>query len=437
MTWAQRYRLRNTFKASMWVIPMAMGALGMLFYRVVWEIDLWTRWGGLGYTPDGARAISGAISSAMLTFIVFFLSLLFLAVQLAATQLTPRIITKVFNRPAGKTSLGIFVFTFVFSVGLQGRAVDPVPQLAVLTLIVLTMACIGIFLFLIGYMASSLQPISIVTRIAAEGLEAIDAIYSAHLTDPESAGGEKTSFRFAGPTATICYRGRPGVIQAFDARGLVELAERKGCVMRLIPQVGRFVDGGEPLVHVYGGDETVRERELRQYVAVGSERTIEQDPAFAFRIIVDIAIRALSPAVNDPTTAVQCIDQIHRLLPIVGRKDLGDGMIRGRDGRLRLVFPTPDWEDFVRLGVSEIRMYGAGSMQVMRRLRAMLENLAEVLPAERHGFLSKQMKLLNSELDRNFPFAEDRKSAGLPDFAGIGGVSVHEKPPKTKRGLER
>ena len=433
MTWIQRYWIRNSFKSSMWVIPMAMGALGMLFYRAVWELDIWTRWGGLGYTPDGARAISGAITSAMLTFIVFFLSLLFLAVQLAATQLTPRIITKVFNRPVGKTSLGIFVFTFVFSVGLQGRAVDPVPQLAVLTLIVLTMACIGIFLFLIGYMASSLQPISIVTRIAAEGVEAIEAIYSAHLTDPETPGADSISFRDARPTATIRYRGKPGVILAFDARGLADVADRTGCVIRLVPQVGRFVNVGDPLFQVYGGDGTLAERDLQQSVAVGSERTIEQDPAFAFRIIVDIAIRALSPAVNDPTTAVQCIDQIHRLLPTIGTKDLGDGRIRSRDGKLCLVFPTPDWEDFVRLGVSEIRMYGASSIQVMRRLRAMLENLIEVLPAQRRDFLFKQLKLLNGELGRNFPEAEDRKSAGLADYAGIGGVSVRTAVRKIKK----
>jgi len=427
MTWIRRYRVRNYIKSSMWVVPLAMGVLGMLVHRLVWEIDIVTRWEGLGYTPDGARAISGAITSSMLTFIVFFLSMLFLAVQLAATQLTPRIITKVFNRPVGKTCLGIFVFTFIFSVALQGRSVDPVPQLAVFVLIVLTVACIGVFLFLIGYMAGSLQPISIVNHVAAEGALAIESVYSAQLMDSEATNVDDAQFHGARPSATIAYRGKPGVILAFDARGLAAMAERKRCVIRLIPQVGRFVSGGDPLFHTYGGDGASMERELQQSVAVGPERTIEQDPTFAFRIIVDIAIRALSPAVNDPTTAVQCIDQIHRLLPIVGRKDLGDGRIRSREGHLLLVFPTPDWEDFVQLGVSEIRMYGASSIQVTRRLRAMIENLIELLPEERHHILHEQLRLLKGELKRNFPDAEDRKAAGLADYAGIGGVVVPSK----------
>jgi uncharacterized membrane protein len=406
----------------MWIVPLAMGALAMFVHKMVWEFDLWTRWGGLGYTPDGARAIVGAITSSMLTFIVFFLSILFLAVQLAATQLTPRVITDVFTRPVGKISLGIFVFTYLFSVALQGRSVDPVPQLALLLVIVFTVACLGVFLFLIGYMANSLRPISIVTRVAAEGAGAIEAIYSARLTGSEDSEIDDTFFRGAKPSATIPYRGKPGVFLAFDAQGLAEVARRNGCVIRLVPQVGRFVGEGDPLFHVYGGGETLRERELQQSVALGPERMIQQDPTFAFRIIVDIAIRALSPAVNDPTTAVQCIDQIHRLLPIVGRKDLGDGRIRSQEGHLRLVFPTPNWEDFVLLGVSEIRMYGASSMQVVRRLRAMLENLTELLPPRRHRFLHEQMILLDAALQRYFLDPEDRKAAGLADYAGIGGV---------------
>jgi uncharacterized membrane protein len=301
--------------------------------------------------------------------------------------------------------------------------VEPVPQLALLLAIVFTVVCIGVFLFLIGYMANSLRPVSIVTRVAAEGAGAIEAIYSARLTGSEDTQVDDPFFHGAEPSATVPYRGKPGVFLAFDARGLAEVARRNGCVIRLVPQVGRFVGKGDPLFQVYGGGETLRERELQQSVAVGSERMIEQDSTFAFRIIVDIAIRALSPAVNDPTTAVQCIDQIHRLLPIVGRKDLGDGRIRGQEGHLRLVFPTPNWEDFVHLGVTEIRMYGASSIQVMRRLRAMLENLIEILPPRRHRFLHEQMRLLDAALERYFPDQEDRKAAGLADYAGIGGVA--------------
>jgi uncharacterized membrane protein len=186
---------------------------------------------------------------------------------------------------------------------------------------------------------------------------------------------------------------------------------------------------------VYGWSEALRERELQESVAVGPERTIEQDPTFAFRIIVDIAIRALSPAVNDPTTAVQCIDQVHRLLPIVGRKDLGDGRIRGQEGHLRLVFPTPDWEDYILLGVSEIRTYGAGSLQVMRRLRGMLENLIEVLPPQRIPPLQDQLRQLECVAERSFADPEERRLAGIGDYQGLGGARLrHARKRGTREG---
>jgi uncharacterized membrane protein len=142
---------------------------------------------------------------------------------------------------------------------------------------------------------------------------------------------------------------------------------------------------------------------------------------------VDIAIRALSPAVNDPTTAVMAIDQIQPLLLQVGNRDLGDGKVRDSSGNLRLVFPTPNWEDFVSLGVSEVRLYGAGSIQVLRRLRAMLEDLVESLPADRHGPLRVQLSLLEEAASRNFPDAWDRQAAGVGDYQGLGGsrATVH------------
>ncbi len=118
-------------------------------------------------------------------------------------------------------------------------------------------------------------------------------------------------------------------------------------------------------------------------MAVGQERTLEQDPALAFRIMVDIASKGLSPAINDPTTAVLAIDQIHHLLRNVGGRHLDDERVRDAAGRVRLVYRTPAWEDFVQLAVTEIRQFGGASIQIARRLRAMLENLIQTLPAKR------------------------------------------------------
>ena len=116
---------------------------------------------------------------------------------------------------------------------------------------------------------------------------------------------------------------------------------------------------------------------LRSAVAFGSERTLEQDPTFAFRIVIDIALKALSPAINDPTTAVLAIDQLHRLLRLVGKRHLRTDEISDASGQLRVICPTPNWEDFVHLTFSEIRQCGSNNLQIVRRLRAMIENLTK------------------------------------------------------------
>ena len=148
---------------------------------------------------------------------------------------------------------------------------------------------------------------------------------------------------------------------------------------------------------------------------------MEQDPAFAFRIIVDIASKGLSPAINDPTTAVLAIDQIHHLLRNVGARRLDEGTVHDRAGDLRLLYPTPNWEDFVCLAVTEIRQFGGASIQVVRRLRAMLENLIEVLPPERTPLLRAEVTLLQRSTHRSFPEPEDQALADVSDLQGVGG----------------
>ena len=177
------------------------------------------------------------------------------------------------------------------------------------------------------------------------------------------------------------------MIQAIDVKGLVALAEREGAVVAMAWAVGDTLVDGMPLLRVHGGARPVAEWRLRRLVRLGSERTFEQDPKYAIRILVDIAIKALSPAINDPTTAVQALDQVEDLLLRLGRVDLAAGRVRDGRGRLRLVFPVPSWEDFLVLAFDEIRYCGANSIQVMRRMRALLQDLKEHVPPERRPAL--------------------------------------------------
>ena len=166
---------------------------------------------------------------------------------------------------------------------------------------------------------------------------------------------------------------------------------------------------------------------MRGSVAFGRERTIEQDSTFAFRVIVDIAIRALSKAINDPTTAVLAIDQLHRLLRNVGKRDLHDEQIMDEAKRLRIIFPTPDWDDFVQLACREIRFYGAENFQIARRLRAMIENLIANLPESRRPALRQELDLLDRTIDSLYILPEDIALARVSDTQGLGGSSGTSK----------
>ena len=203
--------------------------------------------------------------------------------------------------------------------------------------------------------------------------------------------------------------------------GLLAAARRHDGAIEFLPQVGDFVATDEPLFTLYGGAVAIDDQVLRTTVAFGPERTLEQDPMFAFRILVDIALKALSPAINDPTTGVLAIDQVHRLLRVLGGRKLRGEVIPDAIGRPRVIFRTPNWEDFVHIACSEIRACGANNVQIARRLRAMLENLVRTLPEHRHPALRQELDKLDRTIRALYSLPEDLALAGVPDPQGLGG----------------
>ena len=193
--------------------------------------------------------------------------------------------------------------------------------------------------------------------------------------------------RPAMPSREVAHRGKAEVVLAVDIATLVALARSHDGMIEFLAQVGDFVAADEPLFVLHGGAMAIADHAVHSTVAFGPERTLEQDPMFAFRIIVDIGLKALSPAINDPTTAVLALDQVHRLLRMVGRRKLRGEVILDVSGQPRLIFRTPNWEDYVQVACSEIRACGTSSLQVVRRMRAMLENLRDTLPEHRRATL--------------------------------------------------
>ena len=221
------------------------------------------------------------------------------------------------------------------------------------------------------------------------------------------------------PPRSLVHRGGPRVIQAIDVPRWWRSPSARGS-----HRAGWAV-GDTSSTACRCCASTARgplpERRLRRLVVLGEERTFEQDPKYAIRLLVDIAIKALSPAINDPTTAVQALDQIEDLLLRLGRVDLGAGRVRDGQGSLRLVFPVPDWEDFLVLAFDEIRYCGATSIQVMRRMRALLLDLKEHVPAERRAALQRYLERVDKGIRRAFEDGDDMKDALEEDRQGRGG----------------
>jgi uncharacterized membrane protein len=369
---------------------------------------------------DTGLAVMSTIASSTFTLVVVVSSATLVAVQLASAQLTPRIISLVYRDTVRKLTLSAFVLTFTFSVGVLVRIHGTVPLVSSYLAAYGFLINLALFLYLIDFIGKSLRPSSALRNVALIGREVIRGVYPSLLDEKRLAALEPIRI-LEGQPDRIVLNSEDGAVLAFDMKGLVSLAERSNCLIELMPQVGDFVAIGDPLFRVFDGGKDLSEETLRNSVAIGSERTMEQDPMFVFRIIVDIASKALSPAINDPTTAVLAIDQLHHLLRNVGTRSLADGREEDRAGHVRLVYRTPDWEDFVQLAVTEIRHYGHDSIQVMRRLRAMLENLIATLPDRRAPILHMEMSLLTSSSRRSFLDSKDQELAEASDAQGIGG----------------
>lgn len=421
MSWLSRYRVRKYVKSSLFLAPVASIAVALTVAPVVRAIDDATRWELFGLGSGGAAAVVSGLSSSILALIVFAFSILLLAIQIAGGQLSPRVIARIFRARLLKVTLSAFVFSYTYSLAALSRIGDRVPQLPVAVAIAASLASLGIFIYLVQRIGEAFRPGTVMMLIAAETRVVIDAMYP-HPFTPEGGDHARLSLDTGRPDRVVVQKKASGVLLAFDVEGLRDAAARFGGVVELVPQVGDFVAVGDPLFRLYGpAAATVVEEDLRSRVALGIERTMEQDPAFGFRIIVDIASKALSPAINDPTTGVLAADQLHHLLSLLSRRQLDTGVVRDASLAVRLVYRTPDWEDFVTLAATELRIYGATNPQVTRRLRAMYDQLLRVVPPERAEALRREVALLEETIASSWSSPRDREIAGAHDSQGFGG----------------
>lgn len=436
MSWRTRWRIYEYVRNSIWIVPALFVAVSIALGIVVPDIDENTSTTiGISFGADAARGVLGALAGGMITFTGFVFSILLLAVQFGSSQFSPRMLRRFLRDPTTKIALGVFMATFIYSLlvlRVVGTAANEefVPDNAIALALLLLLLSMLMFLRLISRTTQGLRVAAVLGDLGRDARRTVDRVYPEPFgADPaeEAAGGNGAVSR------TVSHRGKPGVLQSIDRKGLVARAAAADAEVELLPRVGDLIAPGAPLFRVHGdaGGE-LGETWLQDAVAVGDERTMRQDPAFAFRLLADISAKALSPGVNDPTTSTQALDQIELLLLLLGDRRLTPGLARDEGGTARLRYPTPTWEDFLDIAIDETRQFGATSVQVTRRLRALLEGLGEAVPAPRRAAVEAKLALLDAGADRAFADPGDRASAAASDRQGLGAKATG--PPRGRPG---
>src|SRR5271155_393793 len=378
------------------------------------------------WSISSATAIFSAIASGMIALTGIVFSLAFVMIQFSSMAYSPRLALWIARDPFLKHALGVFTATFLYAlvalswVGRNGSL--KVPLVSSWIVIVLLMASVAMFVGLTQRL-QLLQVNSILRFTGDQGRAVIKTTYP--LADSVSLRPISTEFREKPPTQTLVHRGQPDVIQAVDVAAMVKLAKDSGGVIEMVAAVGDTVVELTPLLNVFAARQLIDERKLRHRIEMGGERTFEQDPKYAIRLLVDIAIRALSPAINDPTTAVQALEQIGDLLLRLGQRQLEIGAFPDSDGKLRLVVPVPTWDDLLRLAFDEICSYGANSVQVMRRMNALMSDLIPAVPEARRAAIEHWNKRLQATIARSFREGEERTEASQEDRQGLGVPRSH------------
>ena len=411
----------------LWLIPMVYTVASVLCGLALPRLE---RVYLAAYTHDmsvgSALAFFSAVSSGMMALTGIVFAIAFVMVQFSALAYSPRLVIMFASSPALFHTLGIFFATFTYSlVALMWTDRDgsgSVPLFSTMLVIVLLIVSMLAFARLIQSL-NDLQIHNVLQVVGARGRAVIAAMFP-RITDNTDTDRQNETEVSADPgpvTQTLTHSGEPRVIARFNIGALARLAQSAGAVVVIECGVGETLVEDTVLLRVHGAARRLPEQALMRAIRLATSRTFEQDPKYAIRLLVDIAIRALSPAINDPTTAVQALDQIEDLLRRLGRRHLDAGYARDASGTVRLIFPVPTWQDYLALSFDEIRQYGANSVQVVRRLRAVLVGLGETITVKDHrDAVLHYLDHLDLGVGHSDFDDEDRAAALQEDRQGLG-----------------
>jgi uncharacterized membrane protein len=411
-------------RSSLWLIPVLCVLAGVAIASGTLSLD--RHWGydalpvRLVGTPTAASAVLSTVAAAMVSLTALVLTITMVVVQLAMGQFSPRIVQRILRDKPSQLAIGLFVATFVHAlltlraVTDRGDGTGRVPGIALYAAFLLVFASIVVLVIYVQHIGQALRVSALIELAGKETRKVIDVAY------PDK--GEPVPDTYE--QERVVRATRSGVVTRIDVDDVVAAARRAGCELELIPLIGQFVPADAPLFRVHGEPGALDESAVREALMVQLEPTLDGDVAYGIRLLVDIAVRSLSDSpFQDPTTAVQAIDRLHDVLRQLARRSFPDGVYRDEEGVVRLTVPSMSWEAFVALAVEEIRLAGAGSPQVTRKLKASLLEIRTIAPPQRRPVLDHQLELLatstrsalDDEWDIEFALTADAKGIGAEE----------------------
>ena len=417
------FRFAEAVRASYWFVPGVMAFLSLLLgAAMVWvDAHVGSDWlEGIGWyqmvKPEGAHEVLSTIAGSMITVAGVVFSITILAIAYASSQFGPRVLTNFMTDGGNKVTLGTFIATFTYCLIVLrtirgGDDGSFVPQLAVLVGLLLAFCSIGVLIYFIHHVPQSIHINNVVARIGRQLIEDVGKRFPDFIGDPADEGESRETaapapspgFGMDDPSRIGVIRGKDtGYVQAIDDEALMRAASERDLVLRLRYRPGDYLFAGRSLLEAWPSDRLDDEAEeaLREAYTVGSRRTPQGDLDFLINELVEIATRALSAGINDPTTASTCIDWLGAGATEIARRRLPDPRRVGEDGKIRVIALPDGFAQYVERAFGRLRQYAGRDMNAALHV---LRTLGEVAA----GCSTKeQLAVLAAEAERLLTLAE-------------------------------
>jgi uncharacterized membrane protein len=381
-------------RSSLWFVPATMTCLAVALAISAVEVDKaladdWLQHMGWSYSggAEGASLLLSTVAGSMIAIAGTVFSMTLVALSLASSQLGPRLLRNFMRDTANQVVLGTFVSTFVYCLLVlrtirRADEVSFVPHLSVSIGVLLAMVSVGVLIYFIHHISVSIQADQVVARVSTELADGIDRLFPDHLGMPASEASKAPSEAVL--PATFAREARPvcapedGYLQLIDGNALMDLACEEDLLLLLDRRPGHYLVKGQTMVLVWPGDRVTESLENRMNAAfvLGDQRSAAQDVEFSFHQLVEIAVRALSPGINDPFTAIACVDRLGSALCRLARRDMPSPHRFDPHGRLRLVAPGSTFAGIVDTAFNQIRQSARSNPAVAIRMLDVIAQIA-------------------------------------------------------------